>query len=76
MGVVSALLKFGGIEVSIADSWWVNPMSEVCSLLVALVDSALQYECFSWVYLRITDYILEMPLYSVNPALQVQLMIL
>ncbi len=25
MGVVSALLKFGGIEVSIADSWWVNP---------------------------------------------------
>ena len=33
MGVVSALLKFGGIEVSIADSWWVNPMSEVCSLL-------------------------------------------
>jgi putative OPT family oligopeptide transporter len=33
MGVISALLKFGGIEVSIADTWWVNPMSEVCSLL-------------------------------------------
>ncbi|MBM6992112.1 MAG: oligopeptide transporter, OPT family [Prevotella sp.] len=33
MGVISALLKFGGIEVSIADSWWANPMSEICSLL-------------------------------------------
>ena len=32
MGVVSALLKFGGIEVSVADSWWANPLSEVCSL--------------------------------------------
>ena len=32
MGVVSALLKFGGIELSIADSWWANPLSEVCSL--------------------------------------------
>ncbi|MDD6553680.1 MAG: oligopeptide transporter, OPT family [Prevotellaceae bacterium] len=33
MGVVSALLKFGGVELSIADTWWANPMSEVCSLL-------------------------------------------
>lgn len=33
MGVVSALLKFGGIEVSIAETWWANPMSEVCSLV-------------------------------------------
>ena len=33
MGVLSALLKFGGIEASIADSWWVKPMSEVCSLI-------------------------------------------
>ncbi len=33
MGVVSALLKFGGIEVSVADSWWANPLSEVCSLV-------------------------------------------
>lgn len=33
MGVVSALLKFGGIEVSVADSWWTNPLSEVCSLI-------------------------------------------
>lgn len=33
MGVVSALLKFGGIEVSVADSWWANPLSEVCSLI-------------------------------------------
>ncbi|MDD5862806.1 MAG: oligopeptide transporter, OPT family [Prevotella sp.] len=32
MGVVSALLKFGGVELSIADTWWTNPMSEVCSL--------------------------------------------
>ncbi len=33
MGVVSALLKFGGIETSIADSWWANPLSEICSLV-------------------------------------------
>ncbi|WP_024990168.1 OPT family oligopeptide transporter [Segatella albensis] len=32
MGVVSALLKFGGVEVSVADQWWTNPLSEVCSL--------------------------------------------
>ena len=33
MGVVSALMKFGGIECSIADTWWINPLSEVCSLV-------------------------------------------
>ena len=33
MGVVSALLKFGGLELSIADKWWSDPMSEVCSLI-------------------------------------------
>ena len=33
MGVVSALLKFGGIELSIADTWWSNPLSEMTSLL-------------------------------------------
>lgn len=33
MGVVSALLKFGGIECSIADTWWTNPLSELCSLI-------------------------------------------
>ena len=32
MGVVSALLKFGGVEVSVADQWWTNPLSEICSL--------------------------------------------
>ena len=37
MGVVSALLKFGGIEASIADSWWANPMSEVCSLIAYIL---------------------------------------
>ena len=46
MGVVSALLKFGGIEVSIADSWWVNPMSEVCSLLA--------YICLIGFFIRAT----------------------
>ena len=33
MGVVSALMKFGGIECSVADAWWQNPMSEAVSLL-------------------------------------------
>ena len=46
MGVVSALLKFGGIEVSIADSWWVNPMSEVCSFLA--------YICLIGFFIRAT----------------------
>ncbi|MFW5522751.1 MAG: OPT family oligopeptide transporter [Segatella copri] len=46
MGVVSALLKFGGIEASIADSWWVNPMSEVCSLIA--------YICLIGFFIRAT----------------------
>lgn len=33
MGVVSALLKFGGIEFSVEQTWWANPLSEVCSLI-------------------------------------------
>ena len=37
MGVVSALLKFGGIEFSIADTWWANPLSEVCSLVAYIL---------------------------------------
>ncbi len=32
MGVVSALLKFGGLELSVADTWWTNPLSEVLAL--------------------------------------------
>lgn len=33
MGVVSALLKFGGVDWSIAKDWWANPLSEICSLV-------------------------------------------
>ncbi len=50
----------------------IDLLHEVCSVLVALVDSALQDECFCRVNLRITDDILEMPLYGVNPALQIK----
>ena len=46
MGVVSALLKFGGIEASIADSWWADPMSEVCSLIA--------YICLIGFFIRAT----------------------
>ena len=46
MGVVSALLKFGGIEASIAESWWANPMSEVCSLIA--------YICLICFFIRAT----------------------
>ena len=46
MGVVSALLKFGGIEASIAESWWANPMSEVCSLIA--------YICLIGFFIRAT----------------------
>ena len=31
MGVVSALLRFGGINL-VSESWLANPLSEVCSL--------------------------------------------
>ena len=37
MGVVSALLKFGGVEFSISDTWWPNPLSEVCSLVAYIL---------------------------------------
>lgn len=32
MGVVSALLKFASLDLSIASSWWQNPLSELCAL--------------------------------------------
>ena len=31
MGVISALLRFGGIQFDYAQ-WWTNPLSELCSL--------------------------------------------
>ena len=31
MGVVSALLRFGGVQFDY-DGWWANPLSELCSL--------------------------------------------
>ena len=37
MGVVSALLKFGGVEFSVAETWWVNPLSELCSLVAYIL---------------------------------------
>ena len=46
MGVVSALLKFGGLELSIADSWWANPLSEICSLIA--------YICLTAYFIRAT----------------------
>ena len=40
IGVVSALLKFAGLEIWLSDmglsvpaTWWTNPLSEVCSLI-------------------------------------------
>ncbi len=36
MGVVSALLRFGGLNF-ISESWMVNPMSEVCSLIAYIL---------------------------------------
>ena len=32
MGVISALLRFGGIQFGYAE-WWANPLSELCSLV-------------------------------------------
>ena len=36
MGVVSALLRFGGISFAY-DSWWANPLSEVISLIAYIL---------------------------------------
>jgi putative OPT family oligopeptide transporter len=36
MGVVSALLRFGGVNI-INDSWIANPLSELCSLLAYIL---------------------------------------
>ena len=46
MGVVSALLKFGGMEWSIAGSWWQNPLSELCALAA--------YLCLIGFFIRLT----------------------
>lgn len=36
MGVISALLRFGGISFDYA-AWWANPLSEVCSLVAYIL---------------------------------------
>jgi putative OPT family oligopeptide transporter len=36
MGVVSALLRFGGISFDYA-AWWANPLSELCSLVAYIL---------------------------------------
>lgn len=33
MGVVSALLRFGGFDLSLGEEWLANPLSEFCSLV-------------------------------------------
>ena len=36
MGVVSALLRFGGIQFNY-EAWWANPLSELCSLVAYIL---------------------------------------
>ena len=36
MGVISALLRFGGIQFDYAQ-WWANPLSELCSLVAYIL---------------------------------------
>ena len=36
MGVISALLRFGGISFDYA-GWWANPLSELCSLVAYIL---------------------------------------
>ena len=36
MGVVSALLRFGGFN-PISESWLANPLSEICSLVAYIL---------------------------------------
>ena len=36
MGVVSALLRFGGVQFDYS-AWWSNPLSELCSLVAYIL---------------------------------------
>ncbi len=36
MGVVSALLRFGGVSFDF-EAWWANPLSEICSLVAYIL---------------------------------------
>ncbi len=36
MGVISALLRFGGIQFNY-EAWWANPLSELCSLVAYIL---------------------------------------
>ena len=36
MGVISALLRFGGIQFDY-EAWWANPLSELCSLMAYIL---------------------------------------
>ena len=36
MGVISALLRFGGVQFDYA-TWWANPLSELCSLMAYIL---------------------------------------
>ena len=36
MGVVSALLRFGGVQFDY-EGWWANPLSELCSLVAYIL---------------------------------------
>lgn len=36
MGVLSALLRFGGVSFDF-DAWWANPLSEICSLIAYIL---------------------------------------
>ena len=48
MGVVSALLRFGGITFDYA-AWWANPLSELCSLMA--------YVLLIIYFIRATDFL-------------------
>lgn len=36
MGVVSALLRFGGVSFDFS-AWWADPLSEICSLVAYIL---------------------------------------
>ena len=70
-GIDACIIQHLYILVNLAEVR-INLLYEISTVLVALIDSALQDERLCRVDLRVADDILEMPLNGVNPALEVE----
>ena len=53
----------------------VYELHQVCTVLVGMVNAALDGQCFHGINLGITDNILQMPLNCVNPILEIEIVL-